>query len=56
MSPHGIAVVAGQEFRLRIRTGRWRWLLLAWFGVVTGVTALLYNGARTARRRPARGR
>ena len=50
MSPHGIATVARQEFRLRIRTGRWRWLLLAWLGVVTGITALLYNGAQNAER------
>lgn len=50
MSPHGIATVARQEFRLRIRTGRWRWLLLAWVGVVTGITALLYNGAQNTNR------
>jgi ABC-type transport system involved in multi-copper enzyme maturation permease subunit len=50
MSPLGIAVVAHQEFRLRIRTGRWRWLLGAWLLVVTGVTALLYNGAQNTNR------
>lgn len=50
MSPHGIATVARQEFRLRIRTGKWRWLLLAWLGVVTGITALLYNGAQNTGR------
>jgi ABC-type transport system involved in multi-copper enzyme maturation permease subunit len=44
MTLGGIGVVARQEFRLRIRTGRWRWLLGAWLLVVTGVTALLYEG------------
>lgn len=28
----GVRTVAEQEFRLRIRAGRWRWLLGAWFG------------------------
>jgi ABC-type transport system involved in multi-copper enzyme maturation permease subunit len=50
VSPQGIAVVARQEFRLRIRTGRWRWLLGAWLLVITGITALLYNGAQNTNR------
>lgn len=36
-----VATVATQEFRLRIRAGRWRWLLGAWFGVLTVFTVLL---------------
>jgi ABC-type transport system involved in multi-copper enzyme maturation permease subunit len=50
MSPQGIAVVARQEFRLRIRTGRWRWLLGAWLLVVTGMTALLHSGVQNTNR------
>lgn len=38
---HGIVTVARQEFRLRIRAGRWRWLLLAWFVVLLAFTGLL---------------
>lgn len=41
MSPHGIATVAKQEFRLRIRAGRWRWLLSLWFGILLLFTGLL---------------
>jgi ABC-type transport system involved in multi-copper enzyme maturation permease subunit len=41
MSPHGIATVAKQEFRLRIRAGRWRWLLSIWFAILLLFTALL---------------
>ena len=41
MSPHGIATVAKQEFRLRIRAGRWRWLLSIWFGILLLFTGLL---------------
>jgi ABC-2 type transport system permease protein len=41
MTVSGIATVARQEFRLRIRAGRWRWLLAIWFAVLTGFTALL---------------
>lgn len=37
----GIRTVAGQEFRVRLRTGRWRWLLVAWFVVVTGFLVAL---------------
>jgi ABC-2 type transport system permease protein len=41
MSPHGIATVARQEFRLRIRAGRWRVLLSVWFAVLLLFTGLL---------------
>lgn len=37
----GTATVAGQEFRMRIRAGRWRWLLAAWFAVLAGFTLLM---------------
>ena len=41
MSPSGVALVARQEFRMRLRTGRWRWLLGAWVLVIGGFTMLL---------------
>ena len=41
MTAAGIATVARQEFRLRIRAGRWKWLLAAFFGVLVAFTALL---------------
>jgi ABC-2 type transport system permease protein len=44
VTPQGIAVVARQEFRLRIRAGRWRWLLGSFFGVLLLFTALLRAG------------
>jgi len=37
----GVATVAIQEFRLRIRAGRWRWLLGTWFAVLAVFTLLL---------------
>jgi ABC-2 type transport system permease protein len=37
----GIATVARQEFTIRIRAGRWRWLLAAWFAVLLLVTVLI---------------
>lgn len=37
----GVATVAAQEFRLRIRAGRWRWLLAAWSAGVIGFAVLL---------------
>jgi len=40
----GLRTVARQEFRLRIRAGRWRWLLGLWFGVVVGFAVLLRLG------------
>jgi ABC-type transport system involved in multi-copper enzyme maturation permease subunit len=41
MSPNGVVLVAKQEFRIRLRTGRWRWLLGAWVLVIGGFTVLL---------------
>jgi ABC-2 type transport system permease protein len=41
VTPRGIWLVARQEFRIRLRTGRWRWLLGAWVLVVGGITMLL---------------
>lgn len=41
MTAAGIATVARQEFRLRIRAGRWRWLLGVFFAVLLAFTALL---------------
>ncbi len=41
MTRSGIAVVARQEFTIRIRAGRWRWLLLAWFTVLMLFTLLM---------------
>jgi ABC-2 type transport system permease protein len=35
-------LVAEQELRVRLRTGRWRWLLGAWFLLVLGFTGLMY--------------
>jgi ABC-2 type transport system permease protein len=40
----GVALVARQELRLRVRAGRWRWLLAAFFGVLVAFTALLRAG------------
>jgi len=39
--PRGIALVALQEFRMRLRTGRWRVLLGVWLFVLGGFTLLL---------------
>ncbi|MGI8536022.1 MAG: ABC transporter permease [Mycobacteriales bacterium] len=44
MTGAGIATVARQEFRLRIRAGRWRWLLAVFFAILLGFTALLRAG------------
>jgi ABC-type transport system involved in multi-copper enzyme maturation permease subunit len=41
MTPQGIATVARQEFRLRIRAGRWRLLLGIWFAILLLFTVLL---------------
>ncbi|MCA1713171.1 MAG: ABC transporter permease [Actinobacteria bacterium] len=41
MTGTGIATVARQEFRLRIRAGRWRLLLAIWFAVLLLFTVLL---------------
>jgi ABC-2 type transport system permease protein len=41
MSVAGVLTVSRLEFRLRIRAGRWRWLVAAWFLVLLAVTALV---------------
>lgn len=41
----GVRLVARQELRLRLRAGRWRWLLGAWFVLLGVVTALLVVAA-----------
>ena len=45
MTGAGVATVARQEFRLRIRAGRWKWLLGGFFAVLLLFTLLL--GAAT---------
>jgi ABC-type transport system involved in multi-copper enzyme maturation permease subunit len=37
----GVLTVARLEFRLRIRAGRWRWLIAAWFLVLLVITILV---------------
>ena len=41
MSASGMFLVVRQEFRVRLRTGRWRWLLGSWVAVVLLFTVLL---------------
>ena len=41
MTASGVVTVARQEFRLRIRAGRWKWLLGIFFLVLLGFTLLL---------------
>jgi len=48
MTWHGITTVARQEFTLRIRAGRWRWLLTIWFGLVSGFTVLTHLAVRAS--------
>jgi ABC-type transport system involved in multi-copper enzyme maturation permease subunit len=47
MSVFGVGLVARQEFRMRLRTGRWRWLLGAWVVLLMVFTALLDLGMET---------
>jgi ABC-2 type transport system permease protein len=37
----GVLTVARLELKVRVRAGRWRWLLAAWFVILVGFTALL---------------
>ncbi len=37
----GVLTVARIELKVRVRAGRWRWLLAAWFVILVGFTALL---------------
>jgi ABC-2 type transport system permease protein len=41
VTPQGVATVARQEFTIRIRAGRWRLLLTAWFIVLALLTLLM---------------
>ena len=41
MTPNGVWLVVGQEFRIRLRTGRWRWLLGGWVVLLAAFTTLL---------------
>jgi ABC-type transport system involved in multi-copper enzyme maturation permease subunit len=40
-TPSGIWLVARQEFRMRLRTGRWKWLLGGWLVLLAVFTGLL---------------
>ncbi|GAA1552857.1 ABC transporter permease subunit [Actinomadura kijaniata] len=42
ISPHGVGLVARQEVRARLRTGRWKALLATWLVAVNGL-ALLFR-------------
>jgi ABC-2 type transport system permease protein len=42
MTLAGVRLVLLQEFRMRVRTGRWQWLLGSWTAVVWIFTGLLY--------------
>ena len=48
MTGAGIATVARQEFRLRLRAGRWKTLLTIWFVLLVVFTALVRLGAGRA--------
>lgn len=41
MTLSGIGIMAKQEFRMRLRTGRWRWLLASWVAVIALFSGLL---------------
>ncbi|HEX6233441.1 MAG TPA: hypothetical protein VFZ63_09965 [Jiangellaceae bacterium] len=51
-SLRGALTVAAHEFRLRIRAGRWRWLLGAWFlslfALTAGIRSALVRGGQTS--------
>lgn len=49
MTKHGVALVLRQEFLVRLRTGRWRWLMGAWVGVIFLFTVLFELGNSSAR-------
>lgn len=51
----GIAAVMRHEFRVRLRTGRWRVLLVLWFLLVGGLTALLAWAAYSVEELDRRG-
>jgi ABC-type transport system involved in multi-copper enzyme maturation permease subunit len=45
----GVRLVAAHEFRMRLRTGRWKWLLGSWVVVVFLFTLLLDTSLRSSR-------
>jgi ABC-type transport system involved in multi-copper enzyme maturation permease subunit len=47
MNPSHVGLVVAQEFRIRLRTGRWRWLLGAWLVLLALFTLLLDAGLYT---------
>jgi len=47
MNASHVWLVIAQEFRIRLRTGRWRWLLGAWLVLLTLFTLLLDLGLHT---------
>jgi ABC-type transport system involved in multi-copper enzyme maturation permease subunit len=47
MNPSHVWLVITQEFRIRLRTGRWRWLLGAWLVLLLLFTLLLDLGLQT---------
>ena len=48
MTLDGVRTVARQEFMQRIRKGRWRWLLVAWFVILVVITVLVRLALREA--------
>lgn len=48
-SPRAIRLVAGHEFRMRLRTGRWKWLLGGWTLVMLLFTWFLSVSLRSTR-------
>jgi ABC-type transport system involved in multi-copper enzyme maturation permease subunit len=47
MSPAAVWLVIAQEFRIRLRTGRWRWLIGGWVVLLAIFTFLLDLGVDT---------
>ncbi len=47
MSPQHVWLVVEQEFRIRLRTGRWRWLLASWAVILALFTFVLDAGMET---------
>jgi ABC-type transport system involved in multi-copper enzyme maturation permease subunit len=47
MSPSAVWLVIAQEFRIRLRTGRWRWLIGGWVVLLAVFTFLLDIGLHT---------
>ncbi len=49
ITPSGVWLVTRQEFRVRLRTGRWRWLLGGWVLLLFLFTLGLDNYLRPPR-------